>query len=155
MTNVNDDGEIPITSQWKINHTTPGLNNYRQTVQGDVDAEALPDVTAEFLETGSCVVNGDQTTLSAEACNRGNKTVGAGLPVVFYEGAPEDEVVLCVAYTVDVLPPTKCEIVSCDYEGVVMGDVSVNGNDDGMGGKTTLECIETNNGDSATPIVCE
>jgi hypothetical protein len=33
---------------------------------------------------------------------------------------------------------------ACD--GVVMGDVSVHGNDDGMGGKTTLECIETNKG---------
>ncbi len=151
VTNVNDDGTIPATGQWQINHTTPGLNNYRQTVQGDVDAEALPDVTAEFPDSGSCVNNGDSTTLSAEVCNRGNKTVGAGLPVAFYG---EGDVLLCVGYTVDVLPPEECELVSCDVDGAVMGEVAVEGNDDGMGGKTTLECIDTNNGDLASPIVC-
>ena len=36
-----------------------------------------------------------------------------------------------------------------------MGTVSVVGNDDGMGGKTTLECIYTNNDDQAAPIECK
>jgi hypothetical protein len=45
--------------------------------------------------------------------------------------------------------------VSCEVNGAVMGDVNVNGNDDGMGGKTTLECIYTNNGDKAAPVQCK
>ncbi|MCA9689277.1 MAG: hypothetical protein KC636_06680, partial [Myxococcales bacterium] len=116
---------------------------------------ALPDVTAEFPMTGSCMNNGNGVTLSAEVCNRGDKTVGAGLPTTFYQGDPMDGVVLCVAYTDDVLPPGECTIVSCDYGMAVVGEVSVEGNDDGMGGKTTLECIDTNNGHSVDPIVCQ
>ncbi len=150
ITNVNDDATIPATDQWDINHLQPGLNNYRQTAQGNVGAEALPDVTSELFDPGACSFDGQQTTLTAEICNRGAKTVGAGLPVTFYEGDPNNGIVLCTAYTGDVLPPSECADVSCQVAGEVTGDISVVGNDDGQGGKTTLECVDSNNGDSIT-----
>lgn len=84
-----------------------------------------------------------------------SKTVGAGLKTAFYQGDPKDGKVLCVATTVDALEVEQCVTVSCEAAGAVMGDVNVNGNDDGMGGKNTLECIYTNNDDKAAPIQCK
>jgi hypothetical protein len=59
------------------------------------------------------------------------------------------------AVTVDALESEQCAVVTCQHDGVIMGTVSVVGNDDGMGGKTTLECIYTNNDDQAAPIECK
>ncbi|MGB1015678.1 MAG: hypothetical protein ACPG4T_16190, partial [Nannocystaceae bacterium] len=100
------------------------------------------------FDPGTCSFDGQQTTLTAEICNRGAKTVGAGLPVTFYAGDPMDAMILCTGYTADVLPPSECANVSCTSMGEVTGQVSVVGNDDGEGGKTTLECVDSNNGDS-------
>ncbi len=150
VTNVNDDATIPATDQWDVNHLQPELNNYRQTAQGSAGAESLPDITSELFNPGACDYNGQQTTMTAEVCNRGAKTVGAGLPVTFYEGDPMDGNILCTGFTSDVLPPGECTDVSCLADGEVTGQVSVVGNDDGEGGKTTLECIDTNNGHSIT-----
>ncbi len=101
------------------------------------------------------MLNGNTSVLSTEVCNRGIKTVGAGLKTAFYQGDPKDGKVLCVALTVDSLAAEQCVTVSCDVNAVVMGDVKVVGNDDGMGGKTTLECIYTNNDVTAAPIQCK
>ena len=65
-----------------------------------------------------------------------------------------DGMFLRVAPTDAALESEQCVIVTCKHDGVVMGNVTVNGNDDGMGGKTTLECIYTNNDDDAAPIMC-
>ena len=92
--------------------------------------------------------------MSAEVCNRGVKTVGAGLKAAFYEGDPMDGKVLCVATTVDSLAAEQCVVVSCTHDGPIAGTVSIIGNDDGMGGKNTLECIYTNN-DAVAQISCQ
>ncbi len=152
VTNINNDMTVPKTSNWKQNFLQENLNNYRQNIQGDVGAEAMPDVTTE-LKPPACVVMNGKSTLTAEVCNRGLKTLGAGLPTAFYGGDPE--MLLCVATTVDALPAGECVNVSCEVDGVVMGKVHVEGNDDGMGGKTALECITTNNGDVIDPINCQ
>ncbi|MEZ4449892.1 MAG: hypothetical protein R3B09_10475 [Nannocystaceae bacterium] len=152
MTNVNEDGSIPKTSQWKQNFKDPNLNTFRQNAQGAADAEFLPDITSEFTKP-ACDFEGGKSTLSAEVCNRGLKTAGDGLSVSFYGGDPE--VLLCVAVTDQPLTAGECVIVSCEVDGEVMGKVHVEGNDDGMGGKSTVECIETNNGDVVDPVVCQ
>jgi hypothetical protein len=136
ITNVNDDGTVPATSMWQQNFLDPQLNNFRQTQQGSVGAEAQADLTAELM---------------ADACV---KPVGAGMPTAFFQGDPNDGVVLCVALTIDVLAPEMCETVACEFAGPLAGDVAVIANNDGMGGKAVNECIETNNDDSVSPIVC-
>ncbi|HEY0133392.1 MAG TPA: hypothetical protein VGB85_04910 [Nannocystis sp.] len=65
-----------------------------------------------------------------------------------------DGKVLCVATTVDSIAAEQCVVVSCTHDGPLAGDVSVVGNDDGMGGKNTLECIYTNN-DVVAQISCQ
>ncbi len=152
ITNVNDDATIPQTAKWSQNFLDPKLNNYRQNEQGDIPPTALPDITSDTL---GCQVVGDGVELSAEVCNRGVKTVGAGLKTAFYEGDPMDGKVLCVATTLDALAAEQCVTVTCTYDGPVMGLVTVVGNDDGMGGKNTLECIYTNNDDSTAQLSCQ
>ena len=93
MTNVDDNGTIPKTSEWTPNHLVKELNNFRQNAQGEVGAEAQPDITSEF-KVPYCEYDGAVTTLHAEVCNRGLKTVGAGLNTAFYGGDPEE--LLCV-----------------------------------------------------------
>lgn len=149
-----DDGQVPAAVMWQQNFLQPGLNNYRQAQQGDVGAEAQPDLTAEFLDDACVIVDDPKVALTAEVCNRGAKPVGAGMPTAFFLGEPKDGVVLCVALTQDALVPEQCVKVSCEYAGPLMGDISVEANNDGMGGKTTLECIATNNGDLLTPVMC-
>ena len=152
ITNVNDDATIPQTAKWTPNFTDPDLNNFRQNQQGKIPPTALADLTSDEV---ACMLNGNASILSAEVCNRGIKTVGAGLNTAFYQGDPKDGVVLCVATTMDALASEACVTVSCQFDGVVMGDVEVVSNDDGKGGKTTLECIYTNNDDNANPIQCK
>ncbi len=151
VTNVNDDGTVPKTSEWMPNHLDPKLNTFRQNAQGEVGAEVLPDVTAEFIMP-YCEYVGGVTTLHAEVCNRGLKTLGAGLNTAFYGGDPEE--LLCVATLDENLAGGDCVIVSCDVNGEVMGKVHVEGNDDGMGVQNALECIAGNNGDIIDPIEC-
>jgi hypothetical protein len=145
---------VPPASKWKQNFLQPGLNNYRQAAQGSVGAEALPDLTAEF-QSDACTTVEPELQLTAEVCNRGAKPVGAGLPTTFYKGDPMDGMPLCTATTVDVLFQEMCVKVSCLIPGPIGGKVSVVANDDGMGGKTTNECVETNNGDVIDPILCQ
>ncbi|MBQ9395524.1 MAG: VCBS repeat-containing protein, partial [Proteobacteria bacterium] len=57
ITNINDDGSIPKTSSWQQNFNTPGLNNYRQQVQGTTGAGVAPDITGRFTSSAdACIV---------------------------------------------------------------------------------------------------
>ena len=152
VNNINEDGTVPKTSEWTQNHVDPKLNTYRQNAQGDVGAEALPDVTAEFIPP-YCQYDGGVTTLNAEVCNRGVKTLGAGLNTAFYGGDPE--MLLCVATLEDNLAAGECVLATCEVNGEVMGKVRVEGNDNGEGVQNALECYPENNGDVIDPIMCE
>jgi len=57
--------------------------------------------------------------------------------------------VLCVSYTTDpVQGNNDCKQVTCDVDRtMVQGIVRMVVNDDGMGGRTTLECRAENNAD--------
>jgi len=81
VTNINDDGTIPKTSDWiaKQNFKTPGLNNYRQNVQGPTTVDELPDITGR-IDKDACQLNGNSATLTVNICNRGKRAVPAAVP---------------------------------------------------------------------------
>ncbi len=154
ITNINDDGTIPKTSDWDANFTQPGLNNYRQNRQGDTPAAALPDITGE-LDDQACKPGQQKVVLTSTVCNRGNKAVGANLPATFYLGDPLDGVVLCTAYTAEPVPIGECRDVSCEIDGSANGVVTVVVDDDGQGGQVALECFENNNTDFIELVNCD
>lgn len=143
VTNVNEDGTIPQTSAADLNWSEPGLNNFRQNVQGDATPGASPDITSR---ADALTCEGDGATIRAVVCNRGTDDVGFGVAVGFYEGDPDDGgTTICSARTETDLSPGECEAVSCDWAdppteepGV---DVWVVADD----GEETFECRETNN----------
>lgn len=155
ITNVADDLTIPSSMAWAQtqNFLDPELNNYRQNRQGDTPPEALPDITGE-LDDATCSIEMGQTILTGTVCNRGKKAVGSTLPATFYLGDPADGVILCVAYTQEPVPVEECREVSCLIDSEVNGTITMVTNDDGMGGKTTLECFDNNNSDFVEIDAC-
>jgi hypothetical protein len=155
ITNVNDDLTIPGSADWALsqNFLDPTLNNYRQNRQGDTPPDALPDITGE-LDGATCSIAEGQTLLTGLVCNRGKKAVGSALPATFYLGDPADNDILCVAYTQEPVPVEECREVSCAIPNEIDGLVTMVTNDDGMGGKTTLECFDNNNSDTVEVEAC-
>ncbi len=143
VTNVQEDGTIPATSAARSNWTTPGLNNFRQNVQGDGRPDASPDLTARGAPI-ACDGMG-RAELRSRVCNRGTEPVGDGLSVGFYDGAPSDATLLCRSQTATVLEPGDCEDVSCLWETPPTAppglDVTVMADDQNANG----ECFEGNN----------
>ncbi|MGB1015611.1 MAG: hypothetical protein ACPG4T_15855, partial [Nannocystaceae bacterium] len=126
------------------NFSESSLNNYRQNTQGEAPAEALPDLTSDFVEPSCTLVDG-KTQLNASVCNRGAKAVGAGLPVAFYAGDPSPNSLICATQTGVVIVPGGCTPVVCLAQNKHEGPVTVVANDDGEGGQSTLECLSGNN----------
>jgi hypothetical protein len=147
INNVNDDGTIPKTAAWKQNHTTAGLNNFRQNAQGTASANDAPDITGKLDQANVCKVTGQTVTLTATVCNRGKKGIGAALPATFYQGDPADKKILCTSYTSGPVPPGGCLEVSCEVSSGVEGQITMVVNEDGAGNKTTIECEDGNNQD--------
>lgn len=151
VTNIGDDGFIPPTDDWIPNFSEPSLNNYRQNVQGDAPAQALPDLTSDWQENACALVDG-KTEFRASICNRGAKAVGAGLPVAYYAGEPSPNSLLCATQTGVVIVPGACTVVPCLAEVAHSGATTVVANDDGEGGSSALECLAGNN---TAVFVCE
>ena len=145
ITNINDDGRVPKTSEWLANWKQPGLNNYRQQKQGISGAQDAPDITG-LINPQACVLQGDKIVLTGKVCNRGAKAVGADMPVTFYDDSNK---VLCVTHT---LSPVKgmddCQPISCEIKEKVTGKITMKVNDDQGGGQTAKECNSANNTDS-------
>ncbi|MBQ9818535.1 MAG: VCBS repeat-containing protein, partial [Proteobacteria bacterium] len=161
ITNVNDDGTIPKTSDWKQNFTTEGLNNYRQQKQGSTGSGVAPDITGRFTSAAdACSGDANGISLKAQVCNRGTKAVGSKMPAVFYKGSVAPENILCVSYTEEMVPVKDCRDVSCSItkqqaEELTNVKIILVVNDDGKGGKTTVECNEGNNTDEITMAGCQ
>ena len=85
VTHINDNGTIPATSAVALNWKTAGLNNFRQNVQGDLDALGEPDLTAGG-DVGAVQCVGSLATIEARVCNRGTLPMVSGTEVAFYEG---------------------------------------------------------------------
>lgn len=154
VTNVNDDGTIPRTSEWQPNWKMAGLNNYRTNTQGRHKPLAAPDVTVRLQPPSSCS-HARGLRLEAEVCNRGVAPIGADVPVTFYRGAPSARRVACSASTPVSLDPGACHLVSCYDRNPPRTpyDISVVADDDRGQGYTT-ECNEGNNGASLQGVRC-
>ncbi|MHB8416807.1 MAG: FG-GAP repeat domain-containing protein [Myxococcales bacterium] len=110
VTNVNADGTIPAASKVLNNWQQPGLNNFRENVQGSLTPLAAADLTAAFQPA---VCGSGSALLSAEICNRGAAGVASGIAVAFVpQGASAPA---CTAQTSSPLGPGQCEPVSCNW----------------------------------------
>jgi hypothetical protein len=153
ITNINDDGTVPQTSEWVPNFSDPSLNNYRQNAQGPASSEDMPDITGR-IEEDACKSGEGVATLTSTVCNRGLRAVGAAMPATFYAGDPADHNVLCVSYTNGPVPVGGCLEVQCEIQSSVEGAITVVVNDDGSGGQTTVECNSANNTDTIVIPPC-
>lgn len=149
VTNIDDTGRIPRTSQWLRNWTQPGLNNYRQNTPGaGQTAGAIPDLTIRETKV-SCEAAG--AVISAEVCNRGTEPVARGLPVAIYAEGPPREL-RCQAETTERIDPGNCASVSCTWTGAG-GPGAVTVDDRGDASGVALECREDNN-TQAIDVAC-
>ncbi len=113
VTHVGERGAIPSTSAWRNNWDEPGLNNFRQNVQGELDALGVADLTAAS-EAGPLMVlcDGMIATLPAQICNRGTLPLAAGTEIAFRVGAA-DGPELCRAPVPVALTVGMCTEVTC------------------------------------------
>lgn len=142
ITNIDDRGVIPVSSQWQRNWEMPNYNNFRMNVQGKLSASASGDVTAPNAQ-GTAECQDGSVRLITNVCNRGTAPVVDETPVSFYEGTQ----LLCTAETREALPPGSCTQVSCTTPLTQSGShtVKVVADDDGTGQGLTSECRESNN----------
>ncbi|MBX3251540.1 MAG: hypothetical protein KF901_30455 [Myxococcales bacterium] len=112
VTHVTDDGRVRRTRDWPQNWLQPGLNNFRQNVQGDVGLLDIADLTVVFFELDELCRTElpADLTLRARVCNRGTNGVGDGVLVHFAEG----ERLVCETETTRLLRPGECEEVRCE-----------------------------------------
>ena len=152
VTHVGDRGEIPRTSAVRPNWREPGLNNFRQNVQGDLDALGLADLTAAS-EVGPLMVlcePGMVATLPAQICNRGTLPLAAGTEIAFRLGAV-DGAELCRAPVPVALTIGMCTEVTCTGTLPASSvDLFVVVDPDGL----TEECWEGNNFATLLDVEC-
>ncbi|RLB56648.1 MAG: hypothetical protein DRJ42_02780 [Deltaproteobacteria bacterium] len=111
VTHVTDDAQVVQTSAWQQNWTVPGLNNFRQNVQGDLGVLNIADLTVVFFNVDEiCTAElPADLDLRARVCNRGTNPVIDGVTVRFTEGA----VAVCESTTTRLLEPGECEEIGC------------------------------------------
>lgn len=157
VSNVDSNGNVPLMED--DNWTTPGLNNYRQNVQGE-GAFNAPDLTVELaVGVGDCLTG--QLQLLATVRNVGSLGVPAGVEVSLFEGAdasgalvgtqatpgallPGQQVLL--GWTVDSEPGSE----ALEYYVLVDGADAQAQADGGAVG----ECDEENNGATTLTAAC-
>lgn len=154
VTNVEDDGTIPATSDWIPNHASPSLNNYRQNSQGVLEALGAADLTVEMelLDLFCDLVEGDQIELVSRVCNRGTNPVADGARVVFYVGDPALAVVACETGLPTQLDPAQCAEVSCSWtvQSGLARELTVVVDPD----RDVFECRDGNNVDAVPWWLC-
>ncbi|MCE9578437.1 MAG: VCBS repeat-containing protein [Deltaproteobacteria bacterium] len=150
VTNVDDSGHVPRTSQWLRNWTQPGLNNFRQNAPGSGSIPgATPDLTVHQAKVTCTNTTGE---ITIEICDRGTEPVGDGLPIAVYAGDPAGALA-CVAHTDAPVHPGECVTASCTWPDA-KGAVTVVVDDDGTGAGINSECREGNNTLVVTGVAC-
>jgi len=140
VTHVGDYGQIPKSSSVAINWKDAALNNFRQNVQGDLQALGTPDLTAGG-DVGAVKCIDTVATIEARVCNRGTLPMVSGTEVSFYDGTLQGPL-LCTAQIPIALGVGECTIVNCqaDLAGKKV-DIYVRVDPQGQ----TKECYEVNN----------
>jgi hypothetical protein len=140
VTHVGDFGQTPQTSAVLPNWKQPGLNNFRQNVQGNLDALGEPDLTAGG-DVGAVKCDGNMATIEAKVCNRGTLPMVSGTEVSFFNGS-ETGPLLCTAPIPTALQVGECTVVSCQADlGGQTVDVFVKVDPNSL----SPECHENNN----------
>ena len=149
VTNVEDNGTIPRTSQWMRNWEQAGLNNFRQNSPGaGAGAGLMPDLTVRNAKV-NC--DGNVAEFAVEVCNRGTEPVADGVLVSVVDGTN----VACTAQTKAILRPGLCDTVYCDVAGASTAtDYTVLVDDDGTGTGVHTECRENNNSLALSDVSC-
>ncbi|MBN2497247.1 MAG: hypothetical protein JXR96_21825 [Deltaproteobacteria bacterium] len=113
ITNVEEDGTVPSSSQAQLNWQVAGLNNFRQNIQGDLNPHHSPDLTGGQGDFGPDCTDG-ALPLRVRVCNRGTNPIAAGASVGFFDGDPDaGGQLVCDAATGQDLAPGSCETVDC------------------------------------------
>ena len=145
ITNVEDNGKILSTSAVRKNWRVPGLNSFRQNIQGNLDPTSSPDATTGVGTFDLNCESGGALMLHTRVCNRGTSPIGFGVRVGFYDGDPmAGGPLVCSAVTTQTLPPGACENLDCPWLDPPVGvprDVTVVVDDNNQ----RSECYETNN----------
>lgn len=147
ITNIDDDGRIPKTSDWRQNFLVPDLDNYRQNRQG-ATAQELADITGALSAATACQLTADnQVIFTGRICNRGLRGVGSNMPAAFYLG-DDRTTPLCQTQTPGPVPKGECQFIECT---IPKADVPTNSviamvvNDVGGGNRLVDECNYENN----------
>lgn len=142
VTHVDDRGNVPATPA--ENWTVPGLNNFRQNVQGEGVFNA-PNLTVELDVVASC--GRAEVRLSALVRNVGSRGVAPGVPVEFVQTAPAPETVIATMATTRPLLPGGSERVTVVAPGQPFDtDLSFVVRVDGDEATSTIaECNEEDN----------
>jgi hypothetical protein len=150
VTNAQSDGNVPFAEA--DNWTLPGLNNYRQNVQGDGVWNA-PDLTVD-LSVGLDRCGSGEIVLLARVANVGALGVAPGVPVEFFLGTDATGTPLGAAATAVVLLPGASTVVSLAVAAPLDPTayfVRVNGD----GSATVVpECDASNNDGLTTEARC-
>ena len=147
ITNVNDDGTIPLHEEnsWQAHNT------YRMNLQGDVgDPIPAPDLTASYLRVAP---SGSGATFTARIGNGGSILVGPNMAHAFYDGNPDQGGTLMgVVRTTKRLEPGQFQDISLTVATLPVHDVWVVADDDGTGKGVESESDETNNAHHAQVV---
>jgi hypothetical protein len=147
ITNINDDGSMPKSADWKQNFLDPMLNNYRQNRQG-ATSQDLADITGALDATMACQVTADNKLIfTGRICNRGLRGVGANMPAAFYLG-DDRKTPLCQTTTANPLPKGNCDNIECTIPKMDVptnSKISMVVNDVGGGNRLVDECNYDNN----------
>jgi hypothetical protein len=133
------------------NWVQPGLNNYRQNVQGDGVFNA-PDLAVE-LSIGLDQCEANMLVLRARVTNLGALGVFPGVAVSFHRGTSAAGPVIGSGTTTVPLLPGQSTIVTA---GVVAPQVLTDyfATVDGAAPGAIAECDEANNDDATTGAAC-
>ncbi|MCY0993360.1 hypothetical protein OV203_39855 [Nannocystis sp. ILAH1] len=152
VTGTTSAGNVPAKEA--DNWTTPGLNNYRQNVQGEGVFNA-PDLTVELsIGLGFCA---DQLELIATVRNEGALGVPAGVAVDFYQGQDATGTLLLSTVTATALLPGGSEKVKLLIQAPPVdmpADYFVEVDHASQGNGDVAECNEANNTDLTTSAAC-
>lgn len=145
VTNIEASGTVPATEA--DNWSTPGLNNYRQNVQGAGVFNA-PDLSVAGLSvnTSQCPAS---IGIQAQIANTGSLGVESGVPVGFYQGVLPSGDLLGFSETTVALLPGQSETLVWDFTpdagDTGPWDFYVLVDDEAAGLSLSLECGEDNN----------
>jgi hypothetical protein len=154
VTNVRDDGRIPRTSEAARHWTIPGLNSFRQNIQGDLQFNASPDLTVRRASGGFVCDADNAAPVLAQVCNRGTEAVPAGVDILFARETEGGSVPVCREPLSANLESGECVPISCRITGLTTSPpgetIRILVDPDSV----NQECVEGNNSATVTGVYC-